>query len=129
LLATSLNDLQALLDRVRTVSVTYGLDLNIKKAKFMVVIRGNLDPGALMAGSEEIQRVDRFTYLGTPLNSQWDYAQEIRSRIEMARSPFIKLRSLLCCSDLSLKTKMRIVRCYVLPVLLKNIVCGRCHQR
>lgn len=121
LLATSLNDLQALLDRVRTVSVTYGLNLNIKKTKFMVVSRVNLDPGALMADSEEIQRVDRFTYLGTTLNSQWDHAQEIRSRIEMARSTFIKLRSLLCCSDLSLGTKMRIVRCYVLPVLLYGV--------
>ncbi|CAG9839739.1 unnamed protein product [Diabrotica balteata] len=65
-----------------------------------------------MAGSEEIQRVDRFTSLGTTLNSHWDYAQEIRSRIEMARSTFIKLRYLLCCSDLSLGTKMWIMWIY-----------------
>ncbi|CAG9837549.1 unnamed protein product, partial [Diabrotica balteata] len=112
LLATSLNNLQTLLVPVRTVTVTYALDLNIKKTKFMVVSHAKLDPGALMAGSEETLRVDRYAYLGTTLNSEWDYAQEIRSRIEMAWSTFIKLRFLLCYSDQSLGTKMRIMWIY-----------------
>ena len=121
LLATSLEDLQILIDRVRNASLRYGLDLNIRKTKFMVISRANIDPGALMAGNEEIERVDKLVYLGTILNSQWDHTAEIRSRIEIARSTCIRMRSLLYCNDLSLDTKMRIVRCYIFPVLLYGV--------
>lgn len=120
-MATNLEDLQLLVDRVRTVSEEYGLDLNIKKTKFMVISRTNSNPEALMAGNEEIEKVDSFRYLGTTLDSQWDHAGEIKTRIEMARATFIRMRPLLCCSDLSLGTKMRIIRCYILPVLLYGV--------
>lgn len=39
LLATNLKDLQLLVDRVRAASETYGLELNTKKTKFMVISR------------------------------------------------------------------------------------------
>ncbi|KMQ95932.1 endonuclease-reverse transcriptase [Lasius niger] len=117
LLATNLKDLQLLVNRVRAASETYGLELNTKKTKFMVISRTEA-PGALMVGNEKIERVDTFVYLGSVLNARWDPAVEIKSRIEIARSTFTKMRPLLCCRDLSLTTKLRIVKCYVYSVLL-----------
>lgn len=71
-----------------------------------------------MVGNEEIKKVDNFVYLGSVLNAHWDHTVEIKSRIEIARSTFTKMRPLLCCGDLSLTTKLRIVKCYVYSVLL-----------
>ena len=39
--------------------------------------------------------------------------QEVRAQIGHARGAFEKMRTLLCRSELSLKTKSHIIRCYV----------------
>lgn len=57
-------------------------------------------------------RVDRLLQLGTTLNSQWNHAEQIRSRIETAQPTFIRIRPVLCCNDVSLNIKMRIADSY-----------------
>ncbi len=108
---------QTLLDHVNAVSNRYGLTINTRKTKFMVVSRKNVDARLFIAG-EEVERVHSYKYLGTLLNDSWDCSQEVRARIEQARGTFFKMRDLLCNRNLSLKTRIRIVRCYVFPVLL-----------
>ncbi|KAF6214379.1 hypothetical protein GE061_009119 [Apolygus lucorum] len=48
----------------------------------------------------------------------WDHSVEVKSPIEKARATFIRMKPFLCHRDLGLDMKMRIVRCYVYPVLL-----------
>lgn len=105
---------------MRTTSKTYGLELNTKKTKFMVISRIETS-GILMAGNEEIERVDNFVYLGSAPNARWDHVAEIKSRIEIARATFTRMRPLLCCRNLSFTTKLRIVKCYVYSVLLYGV--------
>ena len=47
--------------------------------------------------------------------------QEVRARIEQARGSSEKMRKLVCRRELSLKCQLRIIRCYVLPVLFYGI--------
>jgi hypothetical protein len=72
----------------------------------------------IIVAGEAVQRVASYKYLGCLLNEKWDYSQEVKTRIEQARSAFVKMRNLLSKRELSLNTRTRIVRCYVLPVLL-----------
>lgn len=69
-----------------------GLDLNIRQTKFMMINRTNSDPAELLVGNVENERVDRFLYLRTTLNSGWDHAEGIRSRLDITRSIFIRVQ-------------------------------------
>lgn len=117
LIAGSLEDLQALLDRVHATSSNYGLNMNVRKTKFMIVSKQDVN-GALSIAGNVVERVASYKYLGCWLNERWDSSQEVRARIEQARGVFEKMRKLLCRRNLSLKTRTRIIRCYVFPVLL-----------
>ena len=70
---------------------------------------------------EAIERVERYTYLGSMVNSNWDQSVEVRCRIEKARTVFNKMKTFFVSRNLSLKLKIRMVRCYILPVLLYGV--------
>lgn len=121
LLASDEKELQCLVDRVNNVGLKYGLKINIKKTKFMVITKINIDHVRIRIEDQEIERVRRFKYLGCWLNDEWDPDEEIRSRIEIARSTFFKIKTLLCNRDLSLTTRWRATKCYVLSTLLYGV--------
>lgn len=119
LLASSISGLQKLTDELTYVSESYGLKINIKKTKYMVVSRKNAQNNTtLKINNIEIERVKNFKYLGVLLNDQWDASKEIRCRIEMARDAFFKYSKVLTSHDISLATKSRFIKCYVWSVLL-----------
>lgn len=117
LLAGSADDLQALLDRVVAKSEERGLKLNISKTKAMVISKNGELPANLSTGNQQIQQVSSFRYLGCLLNSKWDSTQEIRSRIEQARAAFSNMKKVLTSRDLSIPLRIRLLRCYVFPIL------------
>ena len=55
------------------------------------------------------------------MNERWDFSQEIRIRIEQARSAYSKLKKVLTNRDISLELRTRVVRCYVFSVLLYGV--------
>ena len=70
---------------------------------------------------ETIERVERYTYLGSMVNSNWDQSVEVRCRIEKARTVFNKMKTFFVNRNRSLKLKNGMVRCYILPVFLYAI--------
>lgn len=119
--ANSLESLREMMVRVIEVSERYGLSLNFKKTKYMVVSKTNNHPGQLSINNKDIERVQTYTYLGTKISETWDHSLEIKCRIERARAAFLKMSKLFKCHDLSLPTKIRLLRCYVFPVLLYGV--------
>lgn len=119
--ADSLQGLQKLMDRVTEISSQYGLEMNINKTKLLVVSKRNITEDNLYINQNRIQRVKQYTYLGTIINENWDNSQEIRCRIETARSVFIKMSSLFKSHNLNLNMKLRLLRCYVFSVLLYGV--------
>ena len=117
LLAANLPDMMCLVDRVNLINAEYGLDIIIEKTKYLVISRTST-PGRLLLDSRVTERVGKFKYRGITLYDQWEPDKEIRTRIEMARATFSKMKHRLCCKDLSLATKIRTVECYVFPVLM-----------
>jgi hypothetical protein len=96
----------------------YGLNLNVKKTKVMIVSKNPSANLRISVNGAGLERVQSYKYLGCMVNERWDHSQEIKCRIEQARGVFIKMQDILTNKDLSLDLKMRIVRCYVFPVLL-----------
>lgn len=70
---------------------------------------------------QQIDRVESYTYLGSNVNSQWDHSIEIKQRIAKARSAFIRMGTVFRGRDLPLKTKSRLLECYVFSVLLYGV--------
>lgn len=114
----SIEDLQNLLQRINDSCKRYGLNMNLKKTKYMVITKQqNIDVN-LTIDNTPIERVQHYKYLGTIINETAKQLQEIKARVEIARRSFIKLKKFLCSKNINLKLRTRILRCYVFSTLL-----------
>lgn len=68
---------------------------------------------ALQINGTPVEQVTSFRYLGALVNERCDPKNEITARIEQVRKTFNNMRS-----NLSLRLKLRMIRCYIFPVLL-----------
>lgn len=118
LVATNLVDLQRLINKVTIASEEWGLSLNTKKTKYMVMTKTTQGNGSLYVHNEPIEEVMKFNYLGTTINQNNNSSMEIKSRIAKARTTFMRMRKALCGKDLSLELKARLTSCYVHSILL-----------
>lgn len=117
ILASSMENLQNLMNLVVTHSANYGLQMNIVKTK-LVVFSKMPRQACLLINGDQIQQVPATKYLGVVINRDNDPSVEVLSRIEQARKTFTQMRSFFVSRDISLGLRIRMLRCYVFPVLL-----------
>ncbi len=65
-----------------------------------------------------IQQVSSFNYLGSTLTDDARYVREIKRRIALAKSAFGKLDNILRNCKMTLNTRLRVLNCYIYPVLM-----------
>jgi Reverse transcriptase (RNA-dependent DNA polymerase) len=118
LLADSAEGLQRLIDRVVSACDNFGMKLNCKKTQILVISKNNIPRIPFYANNTALRHAERISYLGCDLNSNWDHSQEVRTRIEKARSTFSSMRKILCNMNLNIQIRTRVLRCYVFSVLL-----------
>uniref|UniRef100_A0A8D8SN59 Craniofacial development protein 2 n=1 Tax=Cacopsylla melanoneura TaxID=428564 RepID=A0A8D8SN59_9HEMI len=121
LITKSHAELQLIVNRVIEACENYGLKLNAKKTKIMIVNKKPIRTPAIRAYNTELERTKSVTYLGTYIHEDWDPGREIKIRIEKARSTFFKMRKVFCCRSLKLDLRMRLVRCYIFSILLYGV--------
>jgi len=110
--------LQKIVDRIVDISESFWLSLNISKTKNMVISKiQNLREKLLIRG-QKIEKVQKYKYLGTRVNEDWEHGMEVKCQIEMTRGAFVKMSKILRCHDFSLDIKIRILSCYIFPILL-----------
>uniref|UniRef100_A0A2A4J795 Reverse transcriptase domain-containing protein n=1 Tax=Heliothis virescens TaxID=7102 RepID=A0A2A4J795_HELVI len=115
--ASSESELQVLIDTVNDISERAGLSINTSKTKFMIVSRKpDLNPNVLVSG-KPLERVRQYKYLGAWVNEAWESDQEIKTRIEFARTSFNNMRKVLCCRQLNIKLRVRLLLCYIWPIV------------
>lgn len=119
--ADTAHGLQLLINRVVEISKRYGLEVNISKTKVMIISKERPRGIQFTINEKVVEQTLTYTYLGTVLNNQWDHSQEIKSRIEKARTTFIQMSKLFKTHNLSLELKLRLLRCYVFSVLLYGV--------
>lgn len=118
LIASSEQELQKIVDRVNVCSEKAGLELNVAKTKVMVVSTEKRKDAHIFVGGHILEQVQKYKYLGTWLNEPWDSDQEIKTRIEIARSSFNRMKRVLCNRNLKISLRIRMLRCYIWPILL-----------
>uniref|UniRef100_A0AAQ6A1U7 ribonuclease H n=1 Tax=Amphiprion ocellaris TaxID=80972 RepID=A0AAQ6A1U7_AMPOC len=124
IIATSEEKLQALLDKVVEESRKMGLSINIKKTESMVISKSKIHPRCnLNVEGNNIKQVEKFNYLGSLITDDGRCDAEIRRRIGIAKETFHKMQSILKDRKMPMTTKIRILHCYIYPVLCYGCEC------
>ena len=88
-----------------------GLKLNIQKTKIMA-------PGPITSWQIDGETVDYFIFLGSKITADGDCSQEIKRRLLLGRKVITNLDSILKSRDITLSTKVHLVKAMVFPVVM-----------
>ena len=114
LMAESEEELKSLLMKVKDESEKAGLKLNIQKMKIMAsgpIISWQTD-------GETMETVTDFIFLGFKITADGDCSHKIKRRLLLGRKAMTNLDSLLKSRDITLPTKVRLVKAMVFPVFM-----------
>ena len=113
-MAESEDELKSLLMKVKEESEKVGLKLNIQKTKIMAsgpITSRKID-------GERVEIVADFILGGSKITADGDCTHEIKRRLLFGREVMTKLDSILKSRDITLSTKVHIVKAMVFPVVM-----------
>ena len=113
-MAESKEELKSLLMKVKEECEQVGLKLNIQKTKIMA--SGPITSWQI--GGETIETVTDFIFLGSKITADGDYSHEIKRRLFFGRKAMTNLDRILKNRDITLPTKVHLVKAMVFPVLM-----------
>ena len=114
LMAESEEELKSLLIKVKEESEKAGLKLNIPKRKIMAsgpIISWQID-------GETMKTVTDFIFLGSKITADGDCSHEIKRCLLLGRKAMTNLDSILKSRDITLPTKVCLVKAIVFPAVL-----------
>ena len=114
LMAESEEELKSLLMNVKEESEKAGLKLNIQKTK--IVASGPITLWQIEGGTMEI--VTDFLSLGSKITVDGDCSHEIKRRLLLGRKAMTSLDSILKSRDITLPTKIHLLKTIVFPVVM-----------
>ena len=96
-----------------------GLKLNIQKTKIMAS-----DPiTSWEIDGETVETVSYFIFLGSKITSYGDCSHEIKRHLLLGRKVMTNLDSILKSRDITLPTKVHLVKAMVFPVVMYECEC------
>ena len=113
LMSESEKEHNSLLMRVKEESEKAGLKLNIKKAK--IITSGSITSWQIEG--EKVEAVTNFLFLGSKITEAGDCSHKIRRHLYLGGKAMTNLDSVLKIRDITLPTKVRIVKTMVFPVV------------
>ena len=114
LTAESKEELKSLLMKVKEDSEKAGLKLNVQKMKIMAsspITSWQID-------GETMETVRDFIFLGSKITADGDSSHEIKRRLLLGRKAMTNLDSILKSRDVTLPTKVRLVKAMVFQVVI-----------
>ena len=114
LMAESKEELKSLLMKVKEESEKVGLKLNIQKTKIMAsdsITSWEID-------GETVETVTDFILGGSKITADGDCSHEIKRCLLLGRKVMTNLNSILKSRDITLPTKVRLVKAMVFPVVM-----------
>ena len=115
-MAGSEEKLKSLLMKVKEESEKTGFKLNIQKTKIMA--SGSITSWQI--DGETVETVTDFSFLGSKITVDGDCSHEIKRRLLPGRKAMTNLDSILKSRDITLPTKVPVVKAMVFPV----VMCG-----
>ena len=113
LMTESEEELKSLLMKVKEESEKVGLKLNIQKTKIMAsgpIISWQID-------GETVETVVDFILGGSKITADGDCSHEIKRRLLLGRKVMTNLDSILKSRDITLSTKVHLVKAMIFPVV------------
>uniref|UniRef100_A0AC11E655 Uncharacterized protein n=2 Tax=Ovis aries TaxID=9940 RepID=A0AC11E655_SHEEP len=114
LMAESEEELKTLLMKVKVESEKVGLNLNIQKTKIMAsgpITSREID-------GETVETVSDFIFGGSKITADGDCSHEIKRRLLLERKVMTNLDSIFKSRDITLPTKVHLVKAMVFPVVM-----------
>ena len=113
-MAENKEELKSLLVKVKDESEKVGLKLNIQKTKIMAfnpITSWQID-------GKTMETVTDFIFLGSKITADGDYSYEIKRHLLLGRKAMTNLDSIFKSRDVTLPTKVRLVKAMVFPVFM-----------
>ena len=113
-MAESEEELKSLLMKVKEESKKFGLKLNIEKTKIMAsgpITSWEID-------GETVETVSDFIFRGSKITTDGDCSHKIKRRLLLERKVMTNLDSILKSRDITLPTKVHLVKAMVFPVVM-----------
>ena len=112
LMAESEEELKSLLMKVKEESEKFGLRLNIQKTKIMAsgpITSWQID-------GETVETVRDFIFWGSKITADGDCSHKIKRHLLLGRKVMTNLDSILKSRDITLLTKVRLLKAMIIPV-------------
>ena len=116
-MAESKEDLKSLLMKVKEEREKAGLKLNIQKTKIMA-------SSPITSWQIDGETVTDFIFLGFKITAAGDCSHEIKRRLLLGRKVMTSLDSILKSRDITLPTKVHLVKAMVFPVAMLDVRIG-----
>ena len=113
-MAESEEELKSLLIKVKEEREKVGLNLNIQKTKIMA--SGPITSRQIYG--EMMETVTAFIFLASKINADDDCSHEIKRRLLFGRKATTKLESIFKSRDITLSTKVHLVKAMVFPIVM-----------
>ena len=97
--------------KAKEESEKVGLKLNIQKTKIMA-------PGPITSWQTDVETVADFIWGGAKITADGDCSHEIKRRLLLGRKVMTNLYSILKSRDITLPTKVHLVKAMVFPVVM-----------
>ena len=114
LMAESEEELKSLLMKVKEESEKVGLKLNIQKTKIMA----SSPITSWEIGGETVETVADFIFRGSKITADGDCSHEIKGHLLLGRKVMTNLDSILKSRDITLPTKVHLIKAMVFPVVM-----------
>ena len=116
-MAESEEELESLLVKVKEESEKAGLKLNIQKMKIMA--SSSITPWQI--DRETMVTVTDFIFLGSKITADDDCSHEIKRHMLLGRNAMTNIDSILKSGDITLPTKVCLVKAMVFPVVMLRV--------
>ena len=100
--------------KVKEENKKVGLKLNIQKTKIMA--SGPITSRQI--NGETVETVSDFIFLSSKITADGDFSHEIKRRLLLERKVMTNLDSILKSTDITLSTKVHLVKAMVFPVVM-----------
>ena len=114
LMAESEEELKSLMIEVKEESEKVGLKLSIQKTKIMASVPITL----WQIDGEVMETVRDFIFLGSKITADGDCSHEIKRHLLLGRKAMTNLDSILKSRDITLLTKVHLLKAMVFPVIM-----------
>ena len=107
-------EIKSLLMKVKVESEKVGLKLNIQKTKIMA----SGPTTSWKIDGETMETVSDFIFLGSKITADGDCSHEIKRCLLLGRKAMTNIDNILKSRDITLPTKVRLVKAMVFPVVM-----------